>query len=231
MDEEAAEFYSETQYGDLSWGERVSMAINAASVEPVSNASQHLVAKCGSVEQDAIWRSPLDVLYTGRDEFIFNMGYRKSSSSNMSVFLQLPSAGRYSFDQIRMIVQPMENYQAAVEDLASRPLENIEMTEDKVTGSISLEEPGLLFLSIPYDEGWTAKVDGASAEVLQVNGMYSGIALTEGDHDIELQYHTAGLLRGIQIAAAGCFGFACVIAWTEIRRKRAKKHAAESIKM
>ena len=137
-DEDAAGFYSEETWADLTWGEKISLALDAATVEPVDNAAVRLSVKCGTVVQEAIWRNSLDALYTGRDECVFNMGYREDDG-DLSIVITLPSAGRYSFDRMDVFAQPMETYQTAVSDLASRPLENVQIGEDTITGSIQLE--------------------------------------------------------------------------------------------
>ena len=56
--------------------------------------------------------------------------------------------------------QSMENYPDYIEQLTEDVLEDVTVGEDEVTGNISLDEDKYLVLSIPYQKGWTAYVDG-----------------------------------------------------------------------
>ena len=56
-------------------------------------------------------------------------------------------------------------------------------------GVITSKEDGALFLSIPYDESWTATVDGAAAEIVPIDDAFMGIALTAGTHTVYMSYH------------------------------------------
>ena len=61
-------------------------------------------------------------------------------------------------------------------------LEDVTVGEDEVTGNISLDEDKYLVLSIPYQKGWTAYVDGEETELLRANYMYMALPLSAGEH-------------------------------------------------
>ncbi len=94
-------------------------------------------------------------------------------------------------------------------DLCRQPL-SIESYEDGyISGTVeATEDRPLLFLSIPYDEGWEALVDGAPAPVLSVvNDSFSGLYLTPGVHKIILQYNHPGASAGNIISAVAVILF------------------------
>lgn len=74
-------------------------------------------------------------------------------------------------------------------------LEQSEST--KLGGKISAEEAGIMFTSIPYDEGWSVKVDGQRVAVEKIAGAFIGIPLTEGEHYIEMRYVPQGFFAGL----------------------------------
>jgi uncharacterized membrane protein YfhO len=76
------------------------------------------------------------------------------------------------------------------------------MDDDRITGTISLAQPKLLFLSIPYDKGWSARVDGQRQRLLRVNVGFSGLYLPPGRHRIELNYRPPMLALGAIVS--GC---------------------------
>jgi len=69
---------------------------------------------------------------------------------------------------------------------------------------------GLLVLSETYANGWSAKVDGAEAEVMPVDGVLRGIPIPGGQHAVTLTFRAPGLdagfavfgLTGVMILAA-----------------------------
>ena len=62
------------------------------------------------------------------------------------------------------------------------------MEEDKVVGRIQLDAPRLLFLPIPYDQGWSAAVSGEPVKLVRVNHGFMGIHLGPGEHTVTLRY-------------------------------------------
>ena len=60
----------------------------------------------------------------------------------------------------------------------------------------------LVFFSVPYDEGFTAKVDGQTAEIERVDGGLMAVFVPEGRHSIEFSYYPKGLKACIVISAA-----------------------------
>lgn len=79
-------------------------------------------------------------------------------------------------------------------------MENVKFGVDRITGTITLEKPKLLCLSIPYEKGWEAYVDGKKEKIIKTNYMYSGIALDAGRHEVELVYHTPGFRTGLIVS-------------------------------
>ena len=57
--------------------------------------------------------------------------------------------------------------------------------------------PGLLVIGEGYDAGFSARVDGATAEVLRVNGDRVGIVLQDGTHRVVLTHRARGFLVGL----------------------------------
>ena len=76
-------------------------------------------------------------------------------------------------------------------------LANLEITDNTVTGEITLDQSRLLVLSMAYSKGWKAYVDGQEQSLLQTNGMFCGLTLEPGEHRIELRYQTPYLVPGL----------------------------------
>ncbi|MBQ3394186.1 MAG: YfhO family protein [Oscillospiraceae bacterium] len=78
------------------------------------------------------------------------------------------------------------------------------MRKDGFDCQISLKQGNLVFFSVPYDEGFTAYVNGEKAEIEKVNYGLCAVYAPAGDNQIEFRYRTPYLNAGI---AASLFGF------------------------
>ena len=80
--------------------------------------------------------------------------------------------------------------------LSVRPWKLTSWTESSLEGSISCDETGMMFTTIPYDKGWTILVDGAEQPPDKMLDAFIGIRLTPGSHTISMQYRPEGLKTG-----------------------------------
>ncbi len=59
---------------------------------------------------------------------------------------------------------------------------------DKIQGSISLDEPGMMFFAIPYDPNWQCIINGKPFPLERVDINFIGLYLDSGNYEIELKY-------------------------------------------
>lgn len=90
--------------------------------------------------------------------------------------------------------------------LKNQSLNIEEFTDTKISGTITAQEDGILYTSIPYDTGWQVTVDGEkidSEELLDIGKALLGINLSSGTHTIEFRYSPKGLKLGIALSVIG----------------------------
>ena len=68
-----------------------------------------------------------------------------------------------------------------------------------------------MFTSIPYDTGWTVKVDGKKVTPESIDGTLMYIRLSAGEHTVEMSYTPTGFIPGFMITAAGVLIFVVII--------------------
>lgn len=104
-------------------------------------------------------------------------------------------------------------YQEHMAALSAGGMQVTSFTDSSVKGTISAREDGAVFTSIPYDAGWTVKVDGEKVETYGVgerdfqgnNGAMLAFDIGQGEHTVELSFLPRGLLAGILISVL-CLG-------------------------
>lgn len=73
-------------------------------------------------------------------------------------------------------------------------------TSKGFSATVSSEKQKLIFFSVPYEEGWSATVNGEPAEIEQVNVGFMAVKVPQGEQvQIEFTYRTPGLPAGILI--------------------------------
>ncbi len=80
--------------------------------------------------------------------------------------------------------------------------DSFKLTRTGFESSITLERPNLVFYSVPYDEGWSAYVNGKEVEVERVNSGFVAVLAEAGENTIVFKYTTPGLFAGIIISIA-----------------------------
>lgn len=90
-------------------------------------------------------------------------------------------------------------WQKVYDALSDEQLDITEFSSTHLKGKITATDDGVLYTSIPYEEGWKAYVDGKKAEIVPLaNGLIT-LNLTEGEHEIKFSYLPEGFIPGIAI--------------------------------
>ena len=115
-------------------------------------------------------------------------------------------------------------YAQMVQTFADEQLEVSSYDSTSLSGHIEVKEDGLMFMSIPYAEGWTATVDGKPAEIVSVQDALMGINLVKGSHDVTIKYTPAGFKEGILISAVSVFFIALLFIIPAVSEKFKKNN-------
>ena len=153
--------------------------------------------------------------YSGKEDFLYNLGYHSEASSEVTLTFQ--QKGTYMIEKMYLSEQPVSQLDEQTQTRKQDVLENLEIKANTIKGNILLDQRKILVLSMAYSTGWRAYVDGREQPVLQTNGMFCGLELEPGEHQIELRYQTPYLLPGLGIS--GICILICVGISLNIRKK------------
>ena len=68
-----------------------------------------------------------------------------------------------------------------------------------LSGTIDVKKDQTVVTSIPYEKGWTIKVDGKKVEADKFAGAFISMKLSEGKHSIDMSYISPGFKEGMLI--------------------------------
>ena len=120
------------------------------------------------------------------------------------------------------------------EKLNKTPLKLTSWEDTKLAGTVNAAERGVLFTSIPYETGWTVKIDGEVAETEKIFEAFLSVDIPAGEHEITFEYFPAGLKPGIIITLASIAILAMLFIVDRImerryQEKKAARKAAEAL--
>ena len=94
-----------------------------------------------------------------------------------------------------------------MEKLSERALVLDSHDSAHMKGHITVDTPGNVVLSIPYEPGWTLEVNGTVTEMNIFEDTFISIPLNAGEYTIELSYYPAGLNAGIVVSILSLAAF------------------------
>lgn len=186
------------------------------------DAAEHFMetqVKSGDVSYEYKFR--IDSYSTKQEEFLFNLGYNKDAVNTCTLKFKKP--GTINFKDIAVYCQSMDSYDDRVSALKESVLENVKTEKNTVTGNITAKENKMLVITLPYQKGWTAWVDGQQVDIEKVNYQYMGLPLTPGKHDIRLHFQLPHLQWAFIITGAGTGTFILIILFNFVRKRLRKK--------
>ena len=178
---------------------------------------------------DAVTRSftyatPYSPYTLGQQDFLVNLGYTDAARTELTI--TFPAPGDYRFDRLRVVCQPLGSIREAAAKCGAEHLKNVRFQTNRVTGDITVSGTRTLFLSLPYDRGWTAYVDGHQVPICRANRMGMALMIDAGSHYVELRYETYGLRWGIIASGTGFALFALTaLRWQRKKRRRSRDDA------
>ncbi len=161
--------------------------------------------------------------YFGRDKYLFNLGI--TNSEDLACTIKFEYRGKFDLKNLNIYAQGMEDYKKTVSTRKASTLQGLSLGTNSVKGEITVSEPQMLFLSIPYSKGWSAAVNGKEVPVCQANTAYMALPLPAGENHVELNYETPYLRAG---AGMTLVGFIMFIVYLLSARRR--KQSAQGIR-
>ena len=115
------------------------------------------------------------------------------------------------------------SYEDYVQDCTARresAVTSFTATRTGFTAQADLEAENLVLFSVPYDDGFTATVNGVPAEVEKVDNGLMAVAAPAGHSEIVFTYHTAGLRQSVAVSAGAIVVYAVWVAVLHRKKRR-----------
>lgn len=93
-----------------------------------------------------------------------------------------------------------DDFSENAKKLAKTSAKDFKVDNYGFSATVERDKKSLVFFSVPYDEGWSATVDGKPAKIEKVNVGFMAVAVEKGTSVIRFNYRTPGLDTGIYVS-------------------------------
>lgn len=161
--------------------------------------------------------------YYVKRPYIMSLGqYEKGDILSVAADLTAGAAGSA---QVYVARLEEDVFEKGYNALSKNYMKGTACSDSSLEGTIDAGDGGLFYTSIPYEEGWSATVDGQPTVITPVGDALVAFELSAGEHDIKLNYVPKGFVPGLMISLLGLAAFVLTIVL--YRRYCKKKHAYE----
>lgn len=103
-----------------------------------------------------------------------------------------------------------KSIEAYVKETESRAVTNFSRSSKGFLCDANYDKDSLIYFSVPFDEGWTAYVDGIETDIINSGGMIL-LPVSKGEHNIEFKYNTPGFKTGMYISIVSFLIYAALL--------------------
>lgn len=125
--------------------------------------------------------------------------FKKSENVKIEIF---PLTNSLSLTDAWVYYQDMNVTKDYFRLLSQEGLKLEVASDDFLSGVVNnISGKNLLFLTIPFDNGWKIFVDGKETSAKSAMGVFMSVEIPEGKHQITLKFEAPGLKQGILISS------------------------------
>lgn len=176
-------------------------------------------------DENGLWKKALDRshrVYRPQENVALSL---YSHDQLDDITLRFTADNSYQLKDVSIYVLDEEYYVDRLNELQENALEDVEVTNNTVTGSLSLQNDQMMFFAIPYDAGWKAQVDQKDVPVYSLSNGFVGVPVKKGTHTVELNYVSPWFYQGLGISI---FSLLLFVAYSILSRRKKKNRSDDS---
>jgi uncharacterized membrane protein YfhO len=197
---ESGSAYILVRPADLSVGERLFLSIN-------TKLEVRITVRVFEADESA---NPETFMI--RSGQIIDCGARKDENTRIEVSVFFPSCSAEPFSIIAKGISE-ESYERAFRALEKQSIRGERLDGSGIRGSIEVDQDGVLFFSVPYEQGWSVRIDGKTAETSKAAGVWLSVPIQVGSHLVAARYTPPGFAVGLLVSLLAVSIFITLSIW------------------
>ncbi len=147
----------------------------------------------------------IKVYIDGAESYLF-IGYQRSYNMYLGTFeegreVNLTILGAGQERTPHLVTLDAAALAEGLQILSANQMETVSVSHGTITGTVNADHEGILLLTLPYDKGFTAYVDGKKSKISKYVGSLLGVPILSGQHSIMLKYTSPGFPLGCGLCA------------------------------
>lgn len=142
---------------------------------------------------------------------IYVNGTKKASKYPTSTQNGLLNLGTFTDETVTVKVNVLENVKCRSyglytlddtlleEQLKNASCANLTVDGNEISGKLTADKDGHVFVSVPYNKGFKCKVNGKEVKLENIFGGFIGVPVTEGENDIVISYTSSMFMPSMLI--------------------------------
>lgn len=135
--------------------------------------------------------------YHNNFDYLVNV---QSTASTGEIDITFNDAGKYNLDSIELVENSTTDFERKYENLKAASMQNLQISNNKVSGTTEYNTKKWLFISYPYSKGWSCKIDGKNAPIVRADYSFMAVEVPKGEHSICFSYCTPGITIGLIVS-------------------------------
>jgi Predicted membrane protein len=217
------QFYknSESIDGDLSTsGNRVTIRKKQGQVTPISftytltaPAGKQSYIRIPNIYFDGDGNKDITVTVNGKATTFsplntgafFNLGYY-TVDTPVTMQITVVDKDNFTFDKTQLWALDIAKYEKTISKIKKTPV-STQIVKNGLEASYHSKQSGDIFITVPYDKGWTAKLDGKKVDLKEAQTGFMKLSVPSGKHKITMKFIPQGYKTGLIAFLLGIFFF------------------------
>lgn len=191
--------------------------------------TQHCYLYVSSSDFDSISISRGDktVSQSIDDPYVYDLGICEPEDT-VTVIVSIDDTSDYGSFEFHPYAVNDAALQKGYDILSANAINISSFKDTKFTGTIAVPEGGMIYTSVPYDEGWSISLNGKEVpaeDILALGTGFTCIKAEPGTYTVEFKFAPKGMLIGLGVTAATILVLLAV--WLILRQKKHNEEEAE----
>lgn len=197
---------NELKTGSIKYSKLFNGTNSSFTVEIVPEETQnvYIYIKSSAIDSATVSAAGYSKTFNTEDGYIVDIGERQAGET---IYLDIPlksTAADSGSITLYAYGLNQEKFNEGYKMLNDSGALNITSYSDtEIEGKLTADQNQIVYTSIPYDSNWNVYIDGvriSSDDILKISDGLLGFNISAGEHEIYLQYVSAGLLAGAVIS-------------------------------
>ncbi len=139
----------------------------------------------------------------------------RTAGKEMTLQIQTSQDDEINMTNMGLVRADQSAIQQVLDQRRKQEMTVSKWTNTRIDGSVNVtDDSTVMMTSVPYDQGWTVKVDGKKVDTTEAWGSLISFPISKGKHKIEMHFVPRGFWVGVMVSLAA-IGLIAYLKWRD----------------